>query len=146
MIWLNYEFCKYETPWTVNFSFSRCLLGASFKHWAAKWRNLKKHDWYINFSSMRKCDILVSIRHCQTNGWSTACIISSTVPIIMVSKVSTDLWSQLTSQLVLRGSASHLCWIEKPAIVMDFILAAWCRRRTIQLMCSNLTNLKWCRG
>ena len=32
-----------------TYSFLRCLLCKLLEHWEAKWRNLKGHDWHINF-------------------------------------------------------------------------------------------------
>ena len=36
-------------------SFSRCLFFKLLKHWAPKWRNLKRHDWQFNFLIRRQC-------------------------------------------------------------------------------------------
>ena len=49
-----------ETVWQVLVHFLFFFLCKVLHHLTVKWRNLKRHDWQINFSSLRHADCYLS--------------------------------------------------------------------------------------
>ena len=88
-------------------AFLRYLMCKLLKHWAAKWRNLRRNDWLRKFSGMRPCDRYVLDVFFRTTFWLTVGVVFLKVSI-MVLNVFRSPWFQLTSQNVLRRSASPL--------------------------------------
>ena len=67
-------FWKWDCVADTN-SFSRCLLWKHLERWTVEWRNLKRHDSHVNFSSMWRCERHCLIDFSRTNYFMTAGVV-----------------------------------------------------------------------
>ena len=108
---------------------------STVKHWATKWQNLKRHDWFINFLNETGgaeyetvWQALFSIWLFRTNSWLVAGLVflkmSITSPFDHGFKylfnAFWDAWSQLTNQFVLRWFPKHQKWPVDHCVLRNF--------------------------